>query len=122
VDSYFATEAQTKAKNWDKRTQYRAEKAQLARLENELQNLATGLQKLAAVCRDHRSKRLKFVGQELIVLRPRLPGELNPRQIDSLSLKVLDVDSFKRLLRDIKRTRKMLTELTSALKELGVLE
>jgi len=116
----FLTEEQQKAKNWDMLAQYRAEKAELARLENELDGYVSGWRTFVDAFRDRQGKRFQFENENVIIFQRRLSGELKPRKIGSLSLNVLNEQSLRKLISNINRTRKTVAELGQQLKALGV--
>jgi hypothetical protein len=111
------TEEQQKVKNWDMLVQYKAEKAELSRMENELNNFVAGWSAFADTFRNRDGKRFKFDAENINVYR-QLRGETEPQKVGTLPLKVLNQEGLRKLLRDIKQTRKSVVELARQLGDL----
>jgi hypothetical protein len=121
TNAYFPTEEAHKAKNWDILQQFQKEKANRARLENEVVSKSQVLANVARLLSDPRNNEFLCRDSALAVLRanPKAPPEKN--ELAEISWRDINTQFLSDLLNELEESKRSMQRLTLQVRELGLL-
>lgn len=125
MEAYFETDEKRKAKNWDMLEQCKEQRAELARLQHEIREVAGSLRTLGDALGDWDLNTLRLEEPNITILRVHSdlaqPGRTIPSTlIASVPASHMNLDKLRRLLEAAGSVKKSLAVTIKELGDLGV--